>query len=69
MRTELGCHSKHSLQRQCEIARKMEVGISVEDHLRGRPWSEAFSVSAINATGTCDGSLWDGRVSHCGHLA
>ena len=61
-------HSRDLLQQQCEIAKKMKAGILVEDQSMDRPLFEIFSAAEINATGTCGWSLWDGRVSRCGHL-
>ena len=62
-------HSKHLLPQQCEIATKKTVDILVEDQLMDRPLFEISWAAGTNATGTCDGSLGDGRVSRCGHLA
>ena len=46
----------------------MKAGILVVDQSMDLPLFEIFSVAGIDATGTCGWSLWDGRVSHCGHL-
>ena len=64
-----GYHSRDLLPQQCEIAEKMKAGILVEDQSMDHPLFEIFSAAEINATDTCDCSLWDGRVGHCGHLA
>ena len=66
--TAAGYHSRDLLPQQYEIAEKMTAGILVEDQWVDHPLFEIFSAAGINATDTCGCSLWDGRVSHCGHL-
>lgn len=68
MMTAAGYRSRDLLPQQCEIAEKMKAGILVEDQSMDHPLFEIFSAVGINATDTCGCSLWDGRVSHCGHL-
>lgn len=46
----------------------MKAGILVEDQSTDHPLFAIFLAAGINATGTYGGSLWDGRVSRCGHL-
>ena len=67
--TAAGYHSMDLLPQQCEIPGKMKAGILAEDQLMDHPLFEIFSAAGINATDTCGCSLWDGKVSRCGHLA
>ena len=67
--TAAGYHSMDLLPQQCEIPGKMKAGIVAEDQSMDHHLFEIFSAAGINATDTCGCSLWDGKVSRCGHLA